>query len=111
MIALPAGFFCVYGTMGKEISPPKYVALAVALVNFWAFVMIALVGDWAGRVMRGHEDAAQKIGDVLVYPLAAYQGVFVVFVCTAVVGLLSAVTLIFADKKTKAESRKPKAEN
>ncbi|MBR6324182.1 MAG: MFS transporter, partial [Victivallales bacterium] len=36
MIALPAGFFCVYGTMGKEISPPKYVALAVALVNFWA---------------------------------------------------------------------------
>ena len=99
MIALPAGFFCVYGTMGKEISPPKYVALAVALVNFWAFVMIALVGDWAGRVMRGHEDAAQKIGDVLVYPLAAYQGVFVVFFCTAVVGLISAVTLIFADRK------------
>ncbi len=101
MIALPAGFFCVYGTMGKEISPPKYVALAVALVNFWAFVMIALVGDWAGRVMRSYESAAQKIGDILVYPLAAYKGVFAVFFCTAVVGLLSAVTLIFADQKAK----------
>ena len=66
--------------------------------------MIALVGDWAGRVMRGYESAAQKIGDVLVYPLAAYKGVFAVFFCTAVVGLISAVTLIFADKKEKLES-------
>ena len=98
MIAIPAGFFCVYSTMGKEISPPKYVALAVALVNFWAFVTIALVGDWAGRVMRGYEAVAQKVGDVLIYPIDAYCGVFIVFLATAAVGLISAVTLVASDK-------------
>lgn len=86
LICIPAGLFPVYSTMGKDISPKQYVTLAVALVNFWAFVMISLVGYVSGVVMRSYEGQAEKVGDVLVYPASAYESVFIVFVLAALVG-------------------------
>lgn len=93
LIAIPAGFFPVYGTMAKESCPSNLVALSVALLNFWAFVMIAIVGDIAGRVMRSYEWMAEKVGDVLVYPPSAYEGVFAVFIVVSLVGLSCTIGL------------------
>ena len=99
VICIPAGFFPVYSTMAKDASPARFVTLAVALVNFWAFVAISLVGYLAGLVMRSYEDVAQKVGEVLVYPVQAYEGVFIVFIVFAAIGLLSTIGLFRHPRK------------
>jgi len=99
LTCIPAGFFPVYCSMGKDISPARFVTLAVALVNFWAFVAISLEGYVAGVVMRSFEDEAQKIGEVLIYPVAAYKGVFIVFIVFATIGLLSTIGLFHHQRK------------
>ncbi|MBP5640248.1 MAG: hypothetical protein J6X55_12260, partial [Victivallales bacterium] len=99
LTCIPAGFFPVYCSMGKDASPARFVTLAVALVNFWAFVAISLIGYVAGVVMRSYENEAQKVGEVLVYPIKAYQGVFIVFIIAAAIGLLSTIGL-FRKRKT-----------
>ena len=85
--------------MAKDASPARFVTLAVALVNFWAFVAISLVGYLAGLVMRSYEDVAQKVGEVLVYPVQAYEGVFIVFIVFAAIGLLSTIGLFRHPRK------------
>lgn len=87
LVALPAGFFPVYSTMAKDNCPPELTGLVVALVNFWAFVAIAGVGDLAGRIMRSHEFSAQSVNNVIVYPPDAYLEVFALFILTGFIGL------------------------
>ena len=99
LTCIPAGFFPVYCSMGKDASPARFVTLAVALVNFWAFVAISLEGYVAGVVMRSFEAEAQKIGEVLIYPVAAYKGVFIVFIVFAAIGLLSTIGLFRHQRK------------
>ena len=84
-----------------RVTRPDYDPLQKLIMLAMNVVGAGVCGILASICLPDIKDAAQKIGDILVYPLAAYQGVFVVFFCTAVVGLISAVTLIFADKKAK----------
>ena len=91
LITIPAGFFSIYGTFAKNYAAPDCVALVIALLNFSAFVMISTVGTLTGHIMHHYEDAAQTINDITVYPVAAYQGVFALFI---VAGLLSLAATI-----------------
>ena len=92
-ICIPAGCFPLYCTIAKDDTPPQHAALAVALVNFWAFVLIAVTGNLAGRLMAAHEGEAVKVAETLIYPPAAYVSVFTLFLAVALVGLLCAAFL------------------
>lgn len=53
LIAVPAGFFPLYSTIAKELAPPEHMGLSVALINFMAFVFIALFQNISGRILQG----------------------------------------------------------
>ena len=82
LIAFPAGFFPLYGTVGKELNPPEHVALAVAMVNFWCFVAIAAFQNINGRILQ----YATAPG-ATVHPPAAYAGLAIFFILTSAAGL------------------------
>ena len=73
LLALPAGFFPLFCTIGKELCPPEYVALAVALVNFWCFVAIAVF---------------QSVIGVILAAGAGYYGVLLFILIMAVIGMM-----------------------
>lgn len=96
LLALPAGCFPLYGTHAKELNPPEHVGLAVAMLNFFAFVGIAIGGNAAGMVLSRYETSeiirkiAGKAGGVIHYPAEAYRDIFIVITAFAVIGVVCA---------------------
>jgi len=76
LLALPAGFFPLFCTIGKELCPPEYVALAVALVNFWCFVAIAVFQSVIGIILAA---GAGYSGVLLFILIMALSGMFLQF--------------------------------
>ena len=97
LLALPAGCFPLYGTYSKELNPPEYVGLSVAMLNFFAFVGIAIGGTSAGLVLGKYETsefamkAAGSVGSVFHYHPQAYRDIFIVITSFAVVGVITAL--------------------
>ncbi len=93
LVAIPAGFFSIFGTVAKELNPPEYVGLAVAILNFFAFVAIALAGNLAGMLLAAYEKTAANSpapGGLMTYPPEAYGWIFGVFALVAGLGTLIA---------------------
>lgn len=87
LIAFPAGFFPLFGTIGKELCPPEHTALAVAMVNFWCFVDIAVFQNITGWVLQHN-----SIPGETVFPPYAYSNMFV---CLLILALAGCVLNIF----------------
>jgi predicted MFS family arabinose efflux permease len=83
MIAFPAGFFPLFGTIGKELCPPEHTALAVAMVNFWCFVDIAIFQNITGGVLQYFSIAGETV-----FPPYAYSNMFVVLLIIAIAGCI-----------------------
>lgn len=83
LIAIPAGFFPIFGMIAKELNPPEQTGLAVALLNFWCFVYIAAFQNISGRILQFFSVTGQNS-----YPPAAYCGVFIFLTLTNAIGLL-----------------------
>ncbi len=79
-ITIPAGFFSLYGMVGKELNPPELTGLAVAVVNFSAFVFIALWGNISGIILNFWQGTGST------FPGEAYAALFAFL---TVSGLLS----------------------
>ena len=77
-IAVPAGFFPLYSVIAKDMAPREYMGLAVALINFMAFVFIALFQNIAGRILQGFSAVNG------VFPPEAYAGIFIFIALAAV---------------------------
>ena len=83
LIAVPAGFFPLYSVIAKDMAPREYMGLAVALINFMAFVFIALFQNIAGRILQG---VAAVKG---VFPPEAYAGIFIFIAAMAFPAVIS----------------------
>ena len=83
LIAVPAGFFPLYSVIAKDIAPREYMGLAVALINFMAFVFIALFQNIAGRILQGFSAVKG------VFPPEAYAAIFIFIAVTAFPALVS----------------------
>ena len=100
LIAIPAGFFSIFGTVAKELHPPELVGLSVAILNFFAFVAIALSGSIAGWVLSGYEgNMLSGISGRLAYPPLAYRDLFAILSILALMGLFSAFFIPETRKK------------
>lgn len=94
LIAIPAGFFSIFGTVAKELQAPELVGLAVAILNFFAFVAIAISGSIAGVVLSAYEGEMLKgVGGVLSYPPAAYRDLFIVFSILSLLGFTASLLI------------------
>ncbi len=87
LIAIPAGFFSIFSTVIKEMHPVSYTGLAIAMLNFYAFVVIALCSNIGGIVFSFYEPAV-KIGEVVSYPPIAYGIIFGIFSIFAFGGII-----------------------
>ena len=83
LIAVPAGFFPLYSTIAKELAPPEYTGLSVALINFMAFVFIALFQNISGNILENFTTASG------VFPPAAYAAIFLFLAIAAVPAVIS----------------------
>lgn len=88
LIAIAAGFFPLYASQAKAVNPPEDTGLSVSMINFSAFVFIALFGNVAGWILNFWH---QSGGEELHFPPQAYEtlfGVFAVFMILALLLLL-----------------------
>ena len=72
--------FSFYSIIAKELNPPEDTGLAVAVLNFAAFVFIALFGNISGLILEFWKGAS-KNG---IFPGEAYAALFVFFTVSAV---------------------------
>ena len=84
LIALPAGFFPLYSLIAKELAPQEYTGLAVALINFMAFVFIAIFQNISGRILQGFSAVNG------VCPAEAYGTIFLFIGLASIPALISA---------------------
>ncbi|MBQ9754069.1 MAG: MFS transporter [Lentisphaeria bacterium] len=85
LIAVPAGFFPLYSVIAKELAPPEYTGLSVALINFMAFVFIALFQNISGRILQGFTAVNG------VFPPGAYAGIFLFIAIAALPAVISSL--------------------
>ena len=84
LLAFPAGFFSFYSIIAKELNPPEDTGLAVAVLNFSAFIFIALFGNISG-VILGFWKAAAVNG---IFPGEAYSALFVFLSVSALLSVI-----------------------
>ena len=83
LIALPAGFFPLYSLIANELAPSEYTGLSVALINFMAFVFIALFQNISGRILQNYT-AVQGV-----FPPEAYGAIFIFIALASLPGVIS----------------------
>ncbi len=88
LIAIPAGFFPVYCTIAKELNPPENVGLALAMLNFLSFLLIALEQQLSGVVLKYYEKLHPGVDNV--YSGTAYCGVFFLLALFSLSGIAMA---------------------
>lgn len=91
MISIPAGLFSIYCTVIKELLPSEFTGLAIAILNFFAFVAIAGGGNMAGAVFERFESA--NISEAVNYPPVTYGIIFGIFAAFAMCGFICSMFL------------------
>lgn len=86
LISIPAGLFSIYCTVIKELNPPEYTGLAIAILNFFAFVAIAGWGYIAGVIFSRFESGT--ISGSVHYPPTVYALIFAIFAAFAIIGFI-----------------------
>ena len=94
VMAIPASSFALYSTVAKELNPPEYVGLSVAILNFFAFVIIALDGNIAGFILKLFETKENlSATGVYNYPPTAYALIFGILTFFAIAGIIAGCLL------------------
>ena len=107
LFTFPAGFFAIYSTVAKEIVQGECVGVAIAILNFFAFIAIAASGQITAWLLQ-YWEAASPMGETgILYPVAAYRNIFIFLTIIAVLGLLSA----FGVPETKDKNAVPQQGN
>ena len=101
LIGVPAGFFSFYSQIAKELNPPESTGLAVAVLNFSAFVFIALFGNLSGLVLSFWKAEAQRDG---MFPGEAYAWLFAVLAAGALISLVTGFLIPETGRKTAPEN-------
>lgn len=96
LLAFPAGYFPMFSIVAKELNKPEHMGMAVAYLNFMAFVFISLYQNIAGWFLKGYP--VDKT--TLALPLQAYTSVYLFFLIGAAVSLLS---VFFVPETRKSE--------
>lgn len=89
LISIPAGFFPLYSLAAKELNPPEVTGLSVAMLNFMAFVFIAVFGNVSGWILNCFQ--TRMINGR--FPAEAYSALFVFMAVSSLAALALSVFL------------------
>ena len=93
LLAFPAGFFPMFSIVAKELNKPEHMGMAVAFLNFMAFVFISLYQNIVGWILKRYPTDAET----LAFPVEAYTSVYLFFI----IGALVSLTAVFFVPETK----------
>ena len=75
----------MFSIVAKEINKPEHMGMAVAFLNFMAFVFISLYQNIVGWILKGYP--VNK--DTLAFPVEAYTSSYLFFLIGAAVSLIA----------------------
>ena len=75
----------MFSIVAKEFSRPEHMGMAVAFLNFMAFVFISLYQNITGNILKSYPVNETT----LAFPREAYTSVFLFFVIGAAVSFFS----------------------
>ena len=84
-LAFPSGFFPIFCIVAKDLNKPEHMGMAVAYLNFMAFVFISLYQNITGWILKNYP--VDQI--TLAFPEEAYAAIYIFFIIGAAVSLFS----------------------
>ena len=97
LIAAPGGFFPLFGTVAKELNPPKSVGLSIAILNFSATAFIALMQYIGGLILKTYETT--MTGNRIA--TAAYYNIFFFLIIAAAIGFALIIPVVETKNKNR----------
>ena len=78
----------------REYSPAQYTGSGASVLNFVAYLAVAICGNLAGWLMDTFACGKAKVLDkAVIYPASSYQAVFVLSLLIGLIALAAAFTL------------------
>jgi len=93
LFAASAGFSPVTNSLMREYNPPQYTGSGASVLNFVAYLAVAICGNLAGWLMDVFSAGKIVTEKVVIYPAASYAAVFILSLLIAVLALVSAMML------------------
>ena len=88
MLISPSGSsFAIFSAASREMNDPEFSGVTIGVLNFCDCLVIALTGNLCGFLLDLYADRAQRIGDALIYPDAAYLNILYILLAVAALGL------------------------
>ena len=96
LFAASAGFSSLTNSLMREYSPAEYTGSGASVLNFVAYLAVAICGNLAGYLMDTFAFGKAQIvkeANAVIYPASSYQAVFVLSLLIGVIALAAACTL------------------
>ena len=94
LIAASAGFSAVTNSLMREYNPPQYTGSGASILNFVAYLAVAVCGNISGILMDKFSfGKAEKVGDAIIYPASSYTAVMILALLIAVAAIMAALAL------------------
>ena len=115
LIAASAGFSPVTNSLIREYTPPQYTGSASSVLNFVAYLAVAICGNLAGWLMDVFSAGKVVKNAVIIYPAASYAAVLILALAIAAAALFAALMLpetrgknIYKQEKMQIKARRQK---
>lgn len=93
LFAVSAGFSPVTNSLMREYTPAQYTGSGSSVLNFIAYMAVAVCGNLAGWLMEIFSAGKVIKNGTVIYPVASYTAVLVLALIIAVMALSSATLL------------------
>ena len=77
----------------REYNPPQYTGSGASVLNFVAYLAVAVCGNLAGWLMDLFSAGKVVTEKAVIYPAASYAAVFVLSLLIAILALIAATML------------------
>ena len=95
LFSATAGFSAVTNSMMREFNPPQYTSSGASVLNFIAYLAVAVSGNLAGVLMDkfAFGKAVKTASGAIIYPASSYVAVMVMALLIALAALIAAFML------------------
>ena len=115
LFAASAGFSPVSNSLMREYTPAQYTGSGASVLNFVAYLAVAVCGNLAGILMDAFSDGKVVKAGVVIYPASSYAAVLILSLIIGVSALLAGLMLpetygknIYKQEKLQLKARRKK---
>ena len=93
-IAASAGFSAVTNSLMREYNPPQYTGSGASILNFVAYLAVAVFGNISGWMMDKFSfGKAEKVAEAMIYPASSYMAVMLLALFISIAAIAAALAL------------------